>query len=247
MANYKIIDVSKYQKNIDFVKVADQIDGAIIRVGLSGYIYFKQQIDEYFEKNYKGFKAAGVPLGCYFYSTAKTVDERRVERQFVLNAIKDKQFELPVYLDYENTKRRVVGNSKETITQIIDTFLSIVENEKYFVGLYSYTVFINKYIDIDTISKKYSIWLADYRTLPNRTIPRDALQYTSTGKIDGIDGDVDISTFYKDFTTIIKGANLNGFGTNTTSNIVDYKAQIREKIDRIDALIKDIKELLNNE
>lgn len=213
----KILDVSKYQPNIDYDAVAKEVDGVIIRVGLSYYGTFRQDLDSCFTKHYDGFKRAGVPVGAYFYSAAQNTAEAQQEADFTLKALSGKCFELPIYYDVENAQRTAKAG-KEAISNMIITYCSALENCGYFVGLYSYTNFINNYINLDK-TKNYTLWLADYRTNPNTTIKRDAWQYTSTATINGINGRVDLSDFYKDFKTIIINAGLNGFKKAEVSEV----------------------------
>lgn len=108
------IDVSKWQKNIDWEKVKEAgIEFAIIREG-----YGKEnpsQIDKRFEENYKGAKAAGIPVGVYHYSYADSVEDAKKEAQFCLKNIKGKQLEYPVVFDIEDKEQLKLNNRQRTI------------------------------------------------------------------------------------------------------------------------------------
>ncbi|HRV00009.1 MAG TPA: GH25 family lysozyme, partial [Ruminococcus sp.] len=99
----KGIDVSVHNGNIDWQKVkAGGIQFAILR---AGYGRLASQKDERFEQNYSAAKAAGVPIGAYWYSYAMSEDEARLEADVFLSIIKGKQFEFPVYYDVEEKKQ----------------------------------------------------------------------------------------------------------------------------------------------
>ena len=224
----KILDISKYQPNVDYEKVAKQIDGVILRIGITYWGKQEMGIDPYFEKHYKGFKDVGCPVGVYYYSCADSIAMAEKEADFCLSLLKDKQFELPIYYDVENNERQ--GKlSKELLTKITDTFCSIVEKQGYFVGYYSYTAWLQSKFDVPYLSSKYSLWKADYRIFYDKKIKCDMHQYTSSGTIDGIPyikgvqtGKVDLNNCFVDYEKIIKEKGLNGFGatpTPPTSNL----------------------------
>ena len=103
----KGIDVSVHNGNIDWGKVkADGIDFAILRAGFGK---LEKQKDEKFEQNYAGAKAAGIPVGAYWYSYAMTPEEAEQEADVFLSVIKGKQFEMPVYFDLEEKKQFDLG------------------------------------------------------------------------------------------------------------------------------------------
>ena len=209
----KMIDVSAYQPNIDYAKVkAAGIGGAILRCGFTGWgSSHSLNTDACFEKHYAGFKAAGVPVGAYYYSTADTVEFAKKEAEFVQSLLKGKQLELPIYFDVENNERQ--GKlSKALLTEIADAFCTAMEDADCFVGVYANTSWFTSKLDHAALSAKYTIWLADYRgDNANKTLKRDIWQYSSKGKVDGIAGNVDVNECYRDFPAIIKGAGLNGY------------------------------------
>lgn len=210
----KIIDVSEYQPNIDYAKVkAAGIGGAILRCGYTGWgSSHSLNADKCFEKHYAGFQSAGVPVGAYYYSTADSVDFAKKEAGFVQSLLKGKQFAFPVYYDIENNERQ--GKlSKALLTEIADAFCTAMEDVGCFVGVYANTSWFTGKLDHAALAEKYTIWLADYRgSNADRTLKRDIWQYSSTGSVNGINGNVDVNECYRDFPSIIKAAGLNGCG-----------------------------------
>lgn len=201
------IDVSKWQgSKIDWAKVkAAGIDYAILRAGYGSYI---SQKDPTFERNYAECKRLGIPVGVYWYVYAKTLDGIKQEVKTLLEAIKGKQFEYPIYLDIENEAQ--ASMTKAALTQMIETGCTALEQAGYFAGVYTYTSFAS-YMDYAGFAKKYTMWLADYRKNYNTTLTRDMHQYTSSGTVTGIGGRVDCNRAYVDFPAIIREAGKNGF------------------------------------
>ena len=94
---YNGIDVSEHQANIDFQRVKKSgINFVIMRAGIG-----HGRKDKYFEENYKKAKAAGLNVGAYWYSKALSVADSTSEAKYVLNALKGKKFEYPIYYDIE--------------------------------------------------------------------------------------------------------------------------------------------------
>ncbi len=209
-----LLDVSAYQPNIDYEKVKRAgIDGAILRCGITYWGKQVCSIDDCFEKHYKGFKAAGMPVGAYYYSAADTVAVARREADFAAGILKGKQLEFPIYYDIECEPR--MGNlSKTELTEIAKAFCNAMEKAGWFTGVYANTnYFLNK-LNHAELAERYTLWLADYRgSNANKTLKRDIWQYSSTGNVDGINGNVDQNECYRDFPSIIQTAGLNGYQT----------------------------------
>ena len=203
----KGIDVSVHNGDIDWGKVkADGIDFAILR---AGYGRLEKQKDEKFEQNYAGAKAAGIPVGAYWYSYAMTPEEAELEADVFLSVIKGKQFEMPVYFDLEEKKQFDLG--KEQVSAIMRAFLKKVESAGYFVGLYGSASSLTTHT-ADDIKSWYTIWLAHWVDQTNYSGAYGIWQHSEKGKVAGINGTVDLDICYKDFPTIIKGKGLNGWG-----------------------------------
>ena len=202
----KGIDVSVHNGNIDWNRVKSAgIDFAILR---AGYGRLASQKDERFEQNYSGAKTAGIPIGAYWYSYAMSEDEARLEANVFLSVIKGKQFEFPVYYDVEEKKQFALG--KEKVSAIMRAFLERVEAAGYFVGLYGSASSLTTHT-ADDIKSRYTIWLAHWVNQTSYSGAYGIWQHSEKGKVDGINGNVDLDICYKDFPTIIKGKGLNGW------------------------------------
>lgn len=203
-------DLSKFNRNVN-MKLAKQngMDFVILKAG-SGY----SGEDPKFQQNYRNAKAAGLNVGAYWYSYAVNVEEAKEEAVRYLKILKNKQFEYPVYLDFEDpSQRRIPAKTK---TDMAIAFMSILEKNGYYTGLYSSGYWINNQFEKNRL-KDYDIWIAHWHvTSPNCFTPDYGMwQFTNKSKIKGVpdtgEGGVDMNYSYKNYPKIIKGAKLNNF------------------------------------
>jgi GH25 family lysozyme M1 (1,4-beta-N-acetylmuramidase) len=231
----KGIDVSKHNGTIDWQKVKNsgEVDFAILR---AGYGKLASQKDIQFERNYAGAKAVGIPIGCYWYSYAKTVSEARQEAYVFLQVIKGKQFEYPVYLDFEEQAQFKTG--KNNCSAMARVFLEIVEQAGYFTGIYSSKSGLENYITPE-IRNRYTVWVAHVNvTKTSYAMPYDIWQYSWKGRVNGItgnSGDVDMNYCYRDFPAIIKNAGLNGF---TKSEKPENVETVENPVESVEIVLK---------
>lgn len=216
----KGIDVSVHNGKIDFAKVkAAGIEFVIIRAGYGKHI---SQKDKNFEKNYKAAKAAGLKVGAYWYSyagTDATVSndsaryEAAQEAATCLEAIKGKQFEMPIYFDIEEQKQFHRG--KTFCSDIVKAFCNALEKAGYFAGFYTSRSAVTQYISED-VAKRYALWVAEWGSKVNYAGSYGMWQYSSSGRVSGIIGSLDMDISYVDYPAIIKRKGLNGFGLEST-------------------------------
>lgn len=189
------MDVSKFQGKIDWSKVKNSgIRFAILRVGSSTNegLY----IDPYFEENYLGAIANGIAVGAYIFTYADTENEQNEEILKFVPALTGKTFQYPVFVDVEYEGLATLGNSQ--LSNLIKRYMDILDQKGFIPGWYSYTNFINSYIDTSILSD-YPLWVADYRSTLGYQGQYDIWQYTSSGQVDGIDGNVDLNRDYKGY------------------------------------------------
>ena len=206
-AIFEGVDVSVYQGNIDWNKAkADGIEFAIMRAGYGKYV---SQKDKYFDQNMKNAKAAGLPCGVYWFSYALTPEDAIKEADTCYEVIKNYKLEYPVSFDMETESQMKLP--KETVAQIIEAFCGRMESYGYYTTLYTYASFLNYKVE-DRIFDKYDIWVAHYNTnKPAFNRNYGLWQYSCTGSVWGITGNVDRDYVYLDYERIIKNAHLNGF------------------------------------
>ena len=191
---YRGIDVSKYQGDIDFKKVKNaKVQFAIIRIG---YGQYESQKDDKFERNYEGFRDVGIPVGVYLYSYAKSVNDAKKEASVVLKWLNGRQLNLPVYYDIEDKSQINLG--KNTLTNMCEAFCNEIEKAGYWAGVYANKYFFTTYLDYQKLQEKYTIWVAQYNDTNTYRGRYDMWQYTSSGKVNGISGNVDMDILYRD-------------------------------------------------
>lgn len=204
----KGIDVSYAQGDIDWKKVADSgVEFAIIRAarGRAGKDN-KMKEDDYFRQNIEGAQKYGIDVGVYFYSYATSVAEAKEEAEFFVDVIKGYKIQYPVILDLEEEFQGKIGKKK--LTNMIEAFFEVLMENKYYPMLYSYKGWIEAYLDMKEIDK-FALWLAQVNDKVTYDGGYYIWQYSFTGKVDGIEGGVDLDISYRDFATIFKKYGLN--------------------------------------
>lgn len=205
------IDVSKYQGTIDWEKVAAAgVKFAIIRCGYRGYSTASLVIDPEFETNLKEATKNGIDVGVYFYSQAVTEVEAVEEASMVLNQIKRQFVPYPVFIDSEASggDGRADKIDAEKRTKICKAFCETIQNGGYSAGIYASKTWFTKNLEADKL-EDYIIWLAEYREVPTYEGVYNLWQYTSKGKVDGIEGDVDLNLSYIDVSQLSKNKAKN--------------------------------------
>lgn len=200
---YTGIDVSVFQGDIDWDAVKnDGIDFVMLRVGYRGYgqkgIMGK---DDKFDSNYEGAKKAGLKVGAYFFSQATNESEAREEAAFVLDAVRDCPLDYPIAYDWEfvdNGEARTNGMTSEDITVCAKAFCEAIKSAGKVPVIYfnCETGYFN--YDLPQV-KDYGFWLAEYYDTPSFYYNYKMWQYSKTGSVDGISGDVDMNISIVDF------------------------------------------------
>lgn len=186
------VDVSKYQGTIDWNAVAaDGAKYAILRAGSCDNL--GPYVDPTFEANYRGAKAAGLKVGAYLYTYATTEAAQNAELEVWLPALAGKTIEYPVFVDVEDNS--LISLGKTALTALVKRCMDILDQKGYTPGWYSYTNYINNYLDAGALSA-YPLWVADYRDSLGYTGQHMMWQYTSSGRVSGIDGNVDCNWDY---------------------------------------------------
>lgn len=198
----KGIDVSKWNGTIDWKKAKDSgVEFAILKV-----INKQCKKEEAFEKNYQGASAQGLPVDVYNYSYALTAEKSVLDAKTVLSVINGKKI-YTVWLDIEDKSQMNLGM---TLIEIINSYKNIIESAGYKFGVYTGLSFYNSFIKPFHTFVDCPFWIARYPSkaqMDFADMPREdkkpsilhplwGWQYTSTGKVDGIVGNVDLSLTY---------------------------------------------------
>lgn len=200
VASIKGIDVSKYQSEINWKKVAgDGVEYAFIRLGIRGSSEGKLILDDTYEDNIKGALANNIDVGVYFFTQALNAEEAVEEAEFVLENIKGYDVNYPVVLDVEEitTKDpRTKDMTKQDWTDVCIAFCDRILEEGYIPMIYGNLKTFMLMLDLEQL-EAYEKWFAYYRTPLYFPYEFSVWQYTSTGSVDGIKGDVDLNVSMK--------------------------------------------------
>ncbi len=201
---YNGIDVSKWQGKIDWEKAKSSIDFAIIRLGFGA-----DYLDEYAKRNISELNRLGIPYGVYWFSYAWTVGMAKAEAKKAIAFLKQLNAKLsyPVYFDWEyDSRKRAAKNgvnvNNELLRNMATAFCEEVEAAGYYAGIYANPDYIQNYFG-EEIFKRFDLWLAHVVKTQSRDV--HMWQYSFTGRIPGISGDVDLNRCMVDFPAIISG------------------------------------------
>lgn len=196
------IDVSRFQGKIDWKKVADSgIEFAIIRVGLRGTSEGKLLVDDMFETNIKGAVENGIKVGVYIYSQALNKEEAKEEARLVLDNIEPYNITYPVVIDIESADSDTARTNDLTSDEyevVAKTFCDMVKSAGYEPMIYGNVKSFTLLMDAEDVDD-YGIWIAYYGTPLYYPYHFNVWQYSSTGKVDGIDGHVDLNICITDY------------------------------------------------
>lgn len=191
------IDVSKWNGKIDWNAVAQAgIDFAIIRAGNRGSSKGNLIEDPRFKENIQGATKAGIKVGVYIYSQAITEAEAIEEASMALTLVQGYKLQLPIYFDTEHIDGgRANSLNPSQRTAIAKAFCETVRNAGYMPGIYSNYYWLRDNLKMSQLDI-YSVWVAHYKETCGYPGKYDMWQYTSKGRVPGINGDVDLNISY---------------------------------------------------
>lgn len=202
LSSCTMIDVSTYNGDIDWNAVkAAGVDYAIIRVGYRGYGTARLVQDRRFEQNMRGAINAGIRVGAYIVTQAVNTEEAVEEASFIVEKCRGYNVTLPLAIDVEwagnsYEEGRANSISASTRTDVINAFARTVMNSGYTAMAYANKDWFENKIYSGNLFSSCKIWLAQYRNTEYTYGGRvNMWQYTSKGRVDGINGDVDISAW----------------------------------------------------
>jgi len=239
----KGIDVSAAQGNIDWKQVADSgVEFVIIRAvhwANGGY-----SIDPYFYQNVVNAKAYGIKVGAYIYSYAFSEAEAIEEATFFINAPEVKalknagiNFDFPIFFDYEDNLIWANTTSNDQRTNILRTGMVVLDQNGYYPGFYMSDAQSRQYVNTSQlISEGYDFWVANWGSSQSYGTKSAMWQYSSTGRVAGIAGNVDLDICYRNYAGIINPGGgtkpdpidetLTVYDLNTNKVVTDTVANI---------------------
>ena len=198
----KGIDVSTYQGDIEWDKVAASgVKFVFIRLGYRGYESGLLVKDDRFEDNIRGALNNGIAVGVYFVTQAVSVEEAVEEAQFVMDNIRPYNVTWPIVLDIEDAASATARTADLTQQQRTDhaiAFCETIKENGYTPMLYCNIRWFIEKLDITRIAD-YEKWFAQYFRKPFFPYTFQIWQYSSSGAIDGIKGNVDYDISFVDY------------------------------------------------
>ena len=197
------VDVSEWNREIDWQAVKDDgIKYAIIRVGY-GDDYYSQD-DDYWERNVSECERLGIPYGVYIYSYAKNTDMAASEANHVLRLIEGHDLAYPVYFDMEDSSQlNATDADPEALAAIASAFCDKIQDAGYSVGVYANKYWFDHYLT-DSVFDNWTRWVAQYNATCDYDGDYGMWQYSSGGRVAGIDcptddegGRADVNYMYR--------------------------------------------------
>lgn len=202
------VDLSEWNNYIsadNFVQMKRSgIDFVLLRAG------YRDDYEDYmFQNNYYNAREAGLDIGVYHYITATDSEMAVREAEAMLSWIEGMKFEYPVVLDIETENQSYL--SAGVFNDVIDAYCSTIESAGYKCMIYSFASLLNRCNR--EILGKYDIWQAHWGvTVPTVFTQRYTIwQFTASGKVPGVKGDVDMNICFYDYPTYIRENHLNGY------------------------------------
>lgn len=188
------IDVSKWQEEIDWQEVKKAgIEFAMIRIGYQAKYDGVCELDPYFIANIEGAKSVNIPVGIYFYSYAKNVEQAIEQAHWIKEHLQNVELDLPIAFDWENWNSfNQAGMSFYTLNKVANVFLDTVQEFGYKGMLYSSKFYLEQIWE----PTQYEIWLAQYNRKVTYEGEYSIWQMSESGRVDGIENDVDMNVLY---------------------------------------------------
>ena len=204
----KGLDVSKFQGEVDWERVkAAGYQFAMLRAG-----YGFNTVDEQFRRNASECNRIGLPIGAYWFCYAFSPEKAAQEAGGCLSTISGYRLDYPICYDIEQASADYVEKQGVPFTSalarnVVTSFCNRIEAKGWYAMFYTNRNFLDTYLGTD-LPKRYAYWYARYADQFDGT-DCGMWQYTSTGSVPGISGNVDLDLGYVDYPSIIKDAGLN--------------------------------------
>jgi GH25 family lysozyme M1 (1,4-beta-N-acetylmuramidase) len=190
------IDLSHHNGDVDFGALKEAgISFVILRIGTSN------TPDEKFEDYYAAARAAGLDIGVYFYTYAKSVAAAQADAAWVIEQLGERSFEYPIFFDIEDTSLSKLDRG--LLTDIALAFCDEMVAAGYYPGVYTNKLWMAKHLEIERIREVYDIWLASWivtgENISDYSNDYSMWQYTASAEVDGVATAVDRNGVYRDF------------------------------------------------
>ena len=195
---------------------------AMLRAG-----YGDNTVDEQFRRNASECNRIGLPIGAYWFCYAATAKNAAQEADSCIRTVSGYRLDYPVCYDIEQASADYVEKLGVSFTpalarELVKSFCNRIESKGYFAMFYSNQSFFNTYLGT-ALAKRYAFWYARYTDTFDGT-DCGIWQYTSTGRVPGISGNVDLDLAYVDYPSVIRKAGLNHL-SGTVPQYITYVIQ----------------------
>lgn len=234
------VDISTYNNVSSYSKLADAVDFAIIRCGFGNSV---SQIDNRFKKHIEGCIKAGVKgIGIYHFSYSRSVEEAKKEAKVCLELISPYKDKINMFVAYDweydsysYCVKNGVKPTRKLMTDMANAFCKVIKDAGYTPAVYTNLDYANNRFIMSSIP--YDIWMAQYNSTCQYKGKYTVWQYSSSGKVAGIDGRCDVNYCYKDYfskedyTTMKKGdKNLGVYALKQLLNQLHTLGKVPKKL-----------------
>ncbi|PWL71962.1 MAG: hypothetical protein DBY25_04225 [Clostridiales bacterium] len=198
-AAHQGIDVSVYQRQIDWAKVKDAgMDFAMLRTGFGEENPEKDQRDARFSENVQGAHAAGLKVGAYHFSYALTAEDAKKEAEFCLSILEPYRelIDYPIAFDIESEEHQAL--SEEELVAVVNAFCGPIAAAGFTPIVYTYDSWLVYHPGWEQLTH-YDLWIANWAEAPQSDYDYILWQYTNQGQIDGIATNVDLNYAFCDY------------------------------------------------
>lgn len=212
----KGLDVSEFQREVDWERVkAAGYKFAMLRAG-----YGYNTIDKQFRRNASECNRIGLPVGVYWFCYAFSPEKAVQEADGCIDIISEYRLDYPVCYDIEQASADYIEKQGVSFTpalakNVVKSFCDRIEAKGYYAMFYTNRNFLDTYLGTE-LSKRYAYWYARYADRFDGT-DCGIWQYTSTGSVPGIIGNVDLDLGYTNYPSVIKKAGLNHLSASSPS------------------------------
>lgn len=200
------IDISHWNLVQDFSKVkSDGVSFIILKAGGSDKGFYE---DVMFSTYYERARKEGFHLGAYYFvgKNFKGYKNGTADAKRFIRLLRNKKFDMPLYVDVESTNPK----DKVEVTEATIAFCDYVEACGGFAGIYSSDISgFKERLDLSRLENRYALWVARYGSTPKNVKNYGVWQWSSTGKVRGISGNVDLNKMLIDYPTLIRKRGLN--------------------------------------
>ncbi|MBO4903678.1 MAG: glycoside hydrolase family 25 protein [Lachnospiraceae bacterium] len=201
-------DLSYHNRNVNFEELkAAGCEFVMLRCGYRGYSEGGMVKDEKFETYISEAERVGLKVGVYFFTQALTPEEARDEADFTLSLIEDHTISYPVafdteYIDDESARTNTTEISEELRSEICKAFCERIREEGYYPMIYASENWFRRHLDVELL-KEYDFWAPQYLEENDFLYDFTIWQYTDTGSIPGVSGDVDLDISMVDYASFV--------------------------------------------